>query len=89
MDNLAITASFATQMADLRTVQALLEEVLRHLDIREIDGLQIQKWIEARQVVELDKVLLGMGDMNPAAHDALKAYIQNLAKKLRPSEPSS
>lgn len=79
----AITAALAIQTAEDKVHRALLKAILRHIGLQEIDGVPIPRWIETRRATELEKVLLAMGDMSPAAHDAVQACIAEAVKRSR------
>jgi len=81
--NQAIATSLALAQAEVSTLRALLEATLQHIGLQEIDGVPVARWIEARKAEELEKVLLRMGDLDPAAHDAVLACIAESAKKSR------
>lgn len=79
--NPAIAAALAIQTAEAQVERALLEEILQRIGLQEIEGVPIPQWRAARLNIELEKVLLAMGDTNPAAHDAVRACIAEALKK--------
>ena len=83
-NNPVIAASLAIQTAEAQVHLALLERLLQHIDLRELDGVPVQQWIGNRRAVEIERVLLAMGDMNPAAHDAVKAQIVEAKMRTKP-----
>jgi hypothetical protein len=79
----AIAASLAIQEAETQIHRAILEEILQRTGIQEIEGKPIPAWIEARRTIELEKVLLAMGDRDPAAYAVVKACIDEAVRKAR------
>jgi hypothetical protein len=83
--NIEISLSLSILQAQVQAHRALLEEVLQHIGLQQIDGIPAQKWIDARFPKELEKILLAMGDTNPAAYNALAACLSEAKKKARPA----
>jgi hypothetical protein len=81
--NVEISLSLAIHQAMTAVHRAALEAMFQHIGLQEIDGVPLQKWFDARFPKELEKILLAMGDTNPAAHDAIMACLAE-AKKNAP-----
>lgn len=69
------------QEARGRTVQAALEAGLKELGVENIEGVPVSEWISKRLVLELQDVLIGMENHNPASAAQTQARIEQILKK--------
>ncbi len=81
--NVIVGAWLAIFHAEFRAHQAVLEEILQHIGLQEIEGLPVKPWIAIRRSKELEKFMLEIGDVDPAGHDAVRACLSEAVKELR------
>jgi hypothetical protein len=79
----AIATTLYLHQADYRALQACVEAGLQQLGLQQIDGVPVHKWIDKRRIAELEKILLSVGDKDPAAHNAVLACIAEISKNVR------
>ena len=79
-DPTPVTAVLLCHSAEFRAFSACIEAGLRELGVPTIEGVPLRQWLDKRRIVELEKVLLEIGDSNPALHDAVRACMAGALK---------
>ena len=90
-ESVAVTAALAIQTAQVRTVQLALQAVLKELGRESIEGLPISEWFARKEAEALQRLLIRMEDMNPAAAANVQEHLDKLVRKFGGSQnpPSS
>ena len=82
-DPTPVTAVLLCHSAEFRAFTACIEAGFRELGVPTIEGVPLRQWLDKRRIVELEKVLLEIGDSNPALHDAVRACMAGALKNSR------
>ena len=79
-------ASLAIHAAEDHALAACIEAGFRELGLREIEGLPISQWLAKRRAVELESVLLAMGDKDPTAYEKVVFAIDEARRKSKSNQ---
>jgi hypothetical protein len=82
-DNVPMTAVLLCQQVECRILLACLEAGFQQLGVPNIEGVPLRQWLDKRRATELEKMLLTIGDSNPALYNAVRACIAEALKKDR------
>jgi hypothetical protein len=78
----AILSSIAMQMAQVQALLALIEVAFQKLGLDEIDGLSVSQWHQQRLKQEVENVLIGMENFDPAGAALIQQHLDEIKKKL-------
>lgn len=79
--NVKITTSILMLRGELKSLQLLVRKGFAELGLQEIDGVPLEKWDDAHLLPEFEKMMLDVGDKNPAAYESIRACIDALHKQ--------
>jgi hypothetical protein len=75
---LELACTAARLNADRMALLGLALSIANHVGLRDLDGLPVQKWYERQRLVEMERFLIQIEDVNPALAAVLQQEIDAL-----------